>query len=515
MRTGIQALFICLMTCLPASAQMTTADVTGGRIEGVVKDSLTIYKGVPFAAPPVGELRWRDPQPVQPWQGVRKADASGPDCMQDAAVLKYLDKGQTLSEDCLYLNVWTPAKAATEKLPVMVWIHGGGFVGGTISTPFYDGTHLAQKGAVIVSLSYRLGRFGFMAHPELSKESGHGSGNYGIQDQIAALKWVQANIAKFGGDPKNVTIFGESAGAISVSILCGSPLAKGLFARAISESGGSFTPPATGAMGNPTLAAAEANGVRFFAGLGAADLKAARALSADTIQNNPRGTATGRSFWPAFDGYVRTGDQYLQYQQGKYNDTPVLIGTNADEGALFVKEATPDGFEKSVRAGYGEKADAILAAYPHATPKEALKAAKDLMRDTAFGWPTWAWANLQSRTGKGKVFVYYFEHKTPQEPDGASHSAEMTFVFNNKMLWTPSADPSDPLYTDQMMGYWINFAKTGDPNGPGLPAWPAFAADTAQVLRIAPTGAISYPNTPRLKALEDYYAWRRAHGASH
>ena len=238
---AVLAIIICAAT--PVLAQISTAKVTGGVVEGVVKDGIASFKGIPFAAPPVGDLRWRSPQPVKPWQGVRKANEFGPGPMQDTAFGAKLGGPQKISEDCLYLNVWTGAKKAGEKRPVMVWIYGGGFGIGMTSTPTYDGTNLAKKGVVLVSVAYRVGPMGFLAHPELSKESGKGSGAYGIQDQIAGLKWVKENIAQFGGDPSNVTIFGESAGGMSVGMLTTSPMAKGLFHRAISESGGAMAPP--------------------------------------------------------------------------------------------------------------------------------------------------------------------------------------------------------------------------------------------------------------------------------
>src|SRR6266568_2240155 len=246
-RTGLLVpLIIVLSGFCPTLSQIQTVQVTGGKLQGVVKDGVASFKGIPFAAPPIGELRWKPPQPVKPWSGIRKADAFGPAPMQIRAPSLLLGGWSRVSEDCLYLNVWTPARRADEKLPVMVWIYGGGFIIGMTSMPLYDGTKLAQKGVVMVSLAYRVGPFGFLAHPELSRESGKGSGCYGLQDQVAGLRWVKDNIARFGGDPSRVTIFGESAGGIAVSMLAASPAAKGLFHRAISENGGSFAPVRSG-----------------------------------------------------------------------------------------------------------------------------------------------------------------------------------------------------------------------------------------------------------------------------
>jgi para-nitrobenzyl esterase len=504
----------------PSDAQVREADATGGRVSGLLANGIVSFKGIPFAAPPVGALRWKAPQPVKPWTGVKEASAFGASCMQDPMFARLFGAPPEISEDCLYLNVWTPAKTAGDALPVMVWIYGGGFVGGQTSVPLYDGTHLAEKGVVLVSVAYRLGVFGFMAHPDLSRESGKGSGNYGLQDQIAGLQWVKANIAKFGGDPGRVTIFGESAGGIAVSMLAASPPAKGLFHRAISESGGNFGPPRfanEGGVNVPPLKVAEATGKSFLARLGANDIKAARELPAEKLQT-ALGPGLQASFWPVFDGDVLPGDQYELYEAKRFNDTPVLIGTNSDEGALFARPGmTPALFEQQIREGYGKQADAILAAYPHATDAQAAKAGRDIFRESAFAWPTWAWALLQTQKGKGKAYVYYFDHRTPQSPNGAGHGSEIGYVFKN--LGGPaigqtgpatSPRPEDIKMSDLMSSYWVNFAKNGDPNGPGLPAWPAFSAAAQNAMHFdAQPGARQVPNMTQVNALDGYYAWRR------
>jgi para-nitrobenzyl esterase len=508
--TVVVVLAVVLAGTRVAQAQVREAAVTGGRVTGVEANGIVSFKGIPFAAPPVGSLRWKAPQPVPAWPGVKQADRFGAGCVQAPSPYTQVP---SMSEDCLYLNVWTPAKAAGDRLPVMVWIYGGAFTGGAASMAAYDGTRLAEKGVILVTINYRLGPFGFLAHPELTKESGKGSGNYGLQDQIAALRWVKDNIARFGGDPSRVTIFGESAGGISVSMLTVSPYAKGLFQRAISESGGNFGLPRTaneaGAT-SPTLRVAEADGQRFLQALGAADLASARDVPADKVLATA-GTAMVR-FWPVFDGDVIPGDQYKLYEAMQFNDTPILVGTNSDEGNLFVRSSTTAAFEAQVRNGYGRTAEAVLAAYPHATDDLASRAAKDLFRDSTFAWGTWAWARLQSEKGKGKAYVYYFDHRTPQSPTGANHAAEIGFVFRNLGGGRAGALPQGDLALSELMSsYWTNFAKTGDPNGPGLSTWPAFTAAAQRVMYFDGTSeAKPLPNNTQLKALDQYFADRRA-----
>jgi len=495
-----------------ALAQVESARVAGGEVQGVVVNGIASFKGIPFAAPPVGENRWRSPQPVVPWSGVKKADTFAPACMQDTAFAARLGAPTAASEDCLYLNVWTPAKSAAQRLPVMVWIYGGAFVGGATNWPLYDGTNFARKGVVLVSVAYRVGAFGFLAHPELSQESGHGSGDYGLEDQIAALKWVRDNIARFGGDPRRVTVFGESAGGISVSMLAASPQAKGLYQRAISESGGSLTPPRSGpGQGVPTLKIAEGTGKSFLAALGANDIKTARQLPAETILKAERTLRGG--FWPTLDGYVIVGDEYELYEAGRFNDTPVLIGTNSDEGAAFTPaKVSRAAYERQIRAEYGGKAELILAANPHATDAEAHTAAKNNFRDSVFAWSTWRWASLQSdHKGSGKAYLYYFDHRTPASPEGSSHASEVGFVFGN--LGRPGTPPSatERALSELMSSYWVNFAKNGNPNGPGLPHWPAFSDSNQSVMHFDanPSAGPGIPNLEQLMALDKYFAWRR------
>jgi para-nitrobenzyl esterase len=516
-RNPLTLLAVMLCAVQPSLAQIQTVKVTGGTVRGVVQDRIASFKGIPFAAPPVGDLRWKAPQPVRPWTGVKQADAFGPWAMQGTMSVEELkDDSAKVSEDCLYLNVWTGAKDANGKLPVMVWIHGGGFIAGMTSIPYCDGTRLAQKGVVLVSIAYRLGVFGFLAHPELSRESGQGSGCYGIQDQVASLQWVKDNIVQFGGDPSRVTIFGESAGGRSVSMLTTVPAAKGLFQRAISQSGGSMAPikqshDNAAGMLIPSLRLAEETGKNFMSKLGASDLRSARALSAEHIQ---KAAVDVSGFRPVADGTTLIGDPYELYEAGQFNDTPVLIGTNSDEGAMFVSPpVTSAAFEQQIRGDYGTAAEAILEVYAHATDAEAFKAAKDVFRDWCYAWPTWVWAKLQSQKGQHKAFVYYFDYAPPGS-DGANHGAEIIPVFRNMHVlksfgYTPT--PKDIAGAEMISSYWVNFARSGNPNGPGLPAWPAFTEQGTETMVFDQTSsARSLPNLDKLKAIDGYFAWCRA-----
>ena len=498
----------------PAMAEVTEASVTGGKIAGAAVDGLGEFKGIPFAAPPVGVLRWKAPQPVQPWSGVRQTTHFGDACMQGGGG-GGAGKGIPYSEDCLYLDVWTPAKAPGDKLPVIVWIYGGGFNAGATSNELYDGAHFAQRGVVFVSISYRVGPFGFLATPELSKESGRGSGAYGLQDQIAGLKWVKANVAKFGGDPSKVTILGHSAGGFAVSMLAASPQAKGLVRGVSSESGANFSPPADKPYaGNnfQTLHAAESNGQKWLESLGAHSLAEARALPAPAVEKAQRNPGAPR-FWPPVDGYVVTDDQVKLYKAGRFNDTPILVGDVSDESAAFGRRGplAPDAFETQVRGAYGKQADAILAAYGHADEAKATRSATQLQSDTTFDWGQYTWARMETSYGRNKAFVYRFDKPSAANPNGSGHGQEVGYVFGNLGIGG-RAQPTDAdrALSDQMQTYWVNFAKTGDPNGAGLPQWPSFTPDKPQMMRFGvDPGPAQVANLDRLKVLEGYYDWRR------
>lgn len=482
--------------------------VEGGWIKGVAENELTIFRGVPFAAPPVAQLRWKAPQPVIAWTGVRSAEKFAPSPMQSG------NPAAGKSEDCLYLNIWTPAKTTTERLPVMVWIYGGGFSAGSAADPWVEGSKLANKGVVFVSITYRVGPLGFLAHPALSAENkDQVSGNYGLLDQIAALKWIQNNIAQFGGDAKKVTIFGESAGGISVSMLCASPLAKGLFRGAISQSGGSFGP--TAAVTYPgenmkTLKMAEEDGRQYFSKAGVSTIEELRNLPADKL---PMSWGVGSS-WPVVDGYVIPDVQYKLYEQGKYNDVPVIIGYNSDEGLSFSPGKTPKDCVDAVNKRYEKFAGDLLKAYP-VGDTVVLRSARNLSRDAAFGWHNWAWANLQSHTGKSKVYYYFFDQHpvydkaSPEFDHGSSHAQDVSYVFQHLNASDPKTSASDVRISEAMGDYWINFVKYGNPDGNALPHWPAFTSKQPLVMYFAETPHIGpVPDVESLKVLDKYFKWR-------
>lgn len=496
-------------------AALDTVKVEEGLLQGTTEAGLAVYKGIPFAAPPIGELRWRAPQPAAKWQGVRAADKFAPQCVQ-----RGFGGGDSAapagSEDCLYLNVWTPAESASSRIQLLVWIYGGGFNAGATSIPTNSGEVLARKGVVLVSIAYRVGVLGFLAHPQLSAESAeHSSGNYGLLDMIAALAWIKKNISAFGGDPNKVTIFGESAGGIAVSQLCASPLAKGLFEGAISESGGSFGPPRPA--GGPgenmrRLADAERAGVEFARTAGAASITELRELPPEKLLSATRGLA-----WPVIDGWMIPSDQYTLYEAKRFNDVPVLIGYNSDEGASFSHDRTPREYIGGVHRRYGPFAERLLEAYP-AGEKTVAKTARDLSRDAAFGWHTWIWARMQSQLSKSKVFFYYFDQHpdhpadSPQAGFGAPHGREVPYVFGHlNELRNEQPTPADHIISEAMVTYWTNFAKYGDPNGKGVPRWPSFSDEHPDLMYFAGTphtGQVS--NGAGLDALSAYFAWRRS-----
>jgi para-nitrobenzyl esterase len=469
-----------------ADAQITDpVKVEGGLLSGVAgsDNSIRSYKGIPFAAPPVGELRWKAPQPVKRWEGVRSADHFGPRAMQLPVFGDMVFRSDGMSEDCLYLNVWTPAKTSRDRLPVLVYFYGGGFVGGDGSEPRYDGESMARRGIVAVTVNYRLGIFGFFTHPDLARESPHhASGNYGLLDQSAALQWVHKNIAAFGGDPKKITIGGESAGSFSVSAQMASPLSRGLIAGAIGESGAMFG----ATLAAVPLSTAEKNGASF-ASQNSGSLAGLRAMTAqqllDASKSNPF------RFGLVIDGYFLPKPAIDIYTAGEQAHVPLLAGWNAEEmdatAVLRDQPVTVAGLSHAVHALYGDRADAALKVYRATDDTEVKQVAVALAsaRFTAYG--TWKWIELQGKTSGKPVYRYLFARSRPGE-NGAYHSVEIEYALGNLALNTKYAwTDEDRKLSETMQSYFANFIKTGDPNGQGLPQWsPISSGGAGQVMHL-------------------------------
>jgi para-nitrobenzyl esterase len=504
-----------------------------GLLEGTTAGSgIREFKGVPFAAPPVGLLRWQPPQPVAKWSGVRSAKAFGPRAMQLPLYGDMNFRSNGVSEDCLYLNVWTPAKTAQERRPVLVYFYGGGFNAGDGSEPRYDGESMARQGIVTVTVNYRLGVFGFFTHPALTQESAHhASGNYGLLDQQAALRWVQQNIAAFGGDPQHVTIAGESAGSVSVSAQLAAPGSRSTFRQAIGESGSMLSADRA----PMPLAEAEPAGVTFAALIGAASLDALRALPAQQLLE-AAGKAEAPRFRPVVDGYFFTKTPLATYAAGEQAKVPLLVGWNSQEvdyhSLLGQTPPTLENYRAAVQKLYGPRADEALQRYAATTDAEAEQAATDLAADRFTAYATWKWADLHGQTSGQPVYRYLYAHPRPamtpamgnataglaggvvQQPasapktppaKGAVHSAEIEYALGNLATnkvyaWTPA----DYQLSKTMQAYFVNFIKTGNPNGVGLTAWPAANRPPAgQILRLdLTTQAVPEPNRARYEFLD-------------
>jgi para-nitrobenzyl esterase len=490
----------------PPTAVTKPVTVTGGRVSGVPgrHPSIVAFKGIPFAAPPVGEWRWQAPAPVVPWQGVRKAESFGASCMQTIVqerkpwTYEFMAHNE-ISEDCLFLNVWTGASSPRDHRPVFFYIYGGGFNEGSTDVPVYDGEGLAKKGVVVVTANYRVGVLGFLAHPELSKESGAGvSGNYGLLDQIAALKWVHDNIAAFGGDPNQVTIAGQSAGGMSVHYLTAASLGKGLFHRAIVQSGGSSVSRTGITVGGKVLADAEAEGQKFAESKGARSLADLRAMSWKTLTEAPQerpaagtgrvGATPGIRFSPIVDGYLLTAPVAQVVAEGKQNDVPTLTGANAGElGGLSgpPTAVTVDSFVKRATQQYGAMVDEFLRLYPATTDEQAATAQAQSSRDQALV-SMFLWAKQRARTARTKVFTYLWDHTIPG-PDaaryGAFHTSEVPYFMNTLYMSDRPFAELDHKIADRMSSYVANFVKTGDPNSKGLPRW-APVGDRPEVMEV-------------------------------
>ncbi|MDX8338904.1 carboxylesterase family protein [Draconibacterium sp. IB214405] len=499
-------------TSQPAKQIKDGVTIADGSVSGSFDEStgITTFKGIPFAAPPVGDLRWKAPQPVEPWEGVKECTEFSASAMQATPVpfmmwtQEYIAPKEPLSEDCLYLNVWTPAKDATEKRPVFVYIYGGGFSSGSGAVPIYDGEEMAKKGLVFITINYRVGTFGFLAHPELTAESpNHASGNYGLLDQVEALKWVNKNIAAFGGDPDNVTIGGQSAGAFSVNYLVASPLTKGLIHRAIAESGGAVLSSNALARGGDLNFGEEA-GVKFAEELGVSSIEELRAKSAEEI------LAGGGFRNPIVDGYFLPKSVGEIFANGEQNDIPVIIGWNEDEG--FGGAPVPaDQFKERVKTMFGDKADAFLAEFPLNTDEEAFAIQNDLGALQTFGIQSYKWMLLQNEKATSKVFMYRFERDVPYAEGmtdfGAFHTSEVPYAYNNLKMSPRPWTEEDYKLADLMSDYWVNFATAGDPNAEGLPAWEAATPDNLKAMHFNLTSECGdLPSVKLLKFLDDLYS---------
>ncbi len=503
-----------LISCLPQKTRLINdcVQTDKGVVSGIFDETtgITTFKGIPFAAPPVGDLRWKAPQPAEAWKVVKECTKFSASPIQGTPVpfmmwtQEFIAPKEPLSEDCLYLNVWTGAKTSGENRPVFVYIYGGGFSSGSGAVPIYDGTEMAKKGLVFITINYRVGTLGFLAHPELTEESpNHASGNYGLLDQVAALQWVNKNIAAFGGDPSNVTIAGQSAGAFSVNYLVASPVTKGLFHRAIAESGGAVLGTNQLARGS-NLKTAEDAGLKFAESLGAASLAELRAKSAEEILN---GHGPGA---PIVDGYFLPKSVGEIFDNGEQNDVPVILGWNQDEG--FGGPVVPtEQFKTRVKQQFGESADDFLAQFPVNSDEDARAIQNDLGSLQTFGVQSYHWMKTQNKKGKSQVFLYRFEKDLPfaegMNDFGAFHTGEVPYAYNNlKMSPRPWTDVDYKL-ADMMSDYWVNFAKNGDPNEKGLPNWEACSPDNLKSMRFNSRSECSYlPNADLLKFMDDFYS---------
>jgi len=457
-----------------------------GTMEGIDQGALRVFKGIPFAVPPVGSLRWKAPVPLPPWKGVKQTKEFGPACFQpqSRAVSIYSEPPLPMSEDCLTLNIWAPAKA--RKAPVFVWIYGGALWGGASREALYDGTKLADRGIIVVTINYRIGVLGWLAHPELSAESPLGiSGNYGLLDQIAALDWVKRNIAAFGGDPANVTIAGESAGGLSVMYLMASPLARGLFAKAIAESAYMISTPELkeSKYGAPS---SEESGVKLAAALHAADIAALRAMDPDALTNAAATAAFGP--WGAVDGHVLPGQLVDLFDKGEEAHVPILAGFNQGEIRSLRILAPPvpasaTDYETKIRASYGDLAGDFLKLYPSTDMQESILATT---RDALYGWTAERLVRKQTAIGEPS-YLYLFDHPYPAADEAglhAFHASELPFVFGTMDRTGPHwpkipETAEETRLSDAMIGYWTSFARNGKPTAAGEPEWPAFDADGA------------------------------------
>jgi para-nitrobenzyl esterase len=483
------ASFALVTASTPPLLEAQVVETTGGLVRGVEEGAVAVFRGIPFAEAPLGPLRWAAPRPPTPWGGIRDAVTLPPACPQHGSYPVDAPPEST-SEDCLYLNIWRPLAVEEEPLPVMLWIHGGGLTNGSASVPLYAGDQLARQGVMVVTANYRLGVLGFLAHPALTRESGdQGSGNYGLMDQIAALTWIQQNISAFGGDPDRVTVFGQSSGAISISALLSSPLTKGLFHRAIGQSGGLFEPMEFA--NDLKLDGAELAGERFMARAGAASLDELRGTAASQLLEIPFRANI------IIDGHVLPRSPHKAHLRNEQGRIPVLVGYTVDEGQGFIADRviTPTNYAGELQRHFPGFLVRLAAPDPGSTDQEARSAALDFQRDVRFGWSMWTWARLASRQGGAGAHFYRFGQPTPYPPDspqagwGAPHGSDIPYVFG-QLDQTPWAwTDHDRALSSMMMAYWANFARSGTPNGGGLPEWPGFTSTDPVVMQLGPVVA--------------------------
>jgi para-nitrobenzyl esterase len=489
MKIHLSTLFLCFS--IAVIGQNPLLVISNGKIEGTYNADKTVrsFKAVPYAMPPNGPRRWKAPQPVNDWAAIRNCTAYSASAMQPKPVPfmcwseEFIAPPEPLSEDCLFLNIWTSAKEKTEKkdrLPVFVWIHGGALTSGAASCAVYDGEEMAKKGVVFVSINYRLGVFGYMAHTELSTESGNkASGNYGFLDQIEALKWIKKNIEDFGGDPKNVTIAGQSAGSFSVNALVASPLAKGLFQRAIAESGALFSRPLK------TLDEGETQGDMLMQKCLAKNIGELRQVPAEKLLEISNGKGMER-FGSIADGYVLPKDLKAHFENAKHNDVPLLTGWVTGDGSLVGNTPTSvEKFQNMAKEKYGDKAADFLKIFAVSTDEEAKLAQSRLGMCQFAALPSHIWAGFNK---KSKAFLYQFSHVPPDKPNfpnyGAFHTSEVPYALHTLKMWQRSWQKTDTDLEKTMSDYWVNFAKTGDPNGAGLPEWKSYDKETSHIMEL-------------------------------
>lgn len=474
--------FISLGFTAAARADRPTVHISGGSAQGKLLSGgkVKAFLGLPYAAPPLGDSRWRAPEALSPWTGTLDATRYGAHRAQGRVFEDMVFQDGGGSEDCLFLNVYAPVNAtADSKLPVMLWIHGGGYAGGSSNEPRHNGDFLPLKGVVLVTINYRLGVFGFLATEELAKEAGGAAGNYGLLDMVAALRWVKANAAAFGGDADNVTIFGESAGSFAVSTLMASPLARGLFAKAIGQSGAAF--PAGTRLGGASVASQFEPARAWMDSIGAKSIKDLRAMTtAEVLQAAKK--ADSLNFSPVTDGRLLTEPVPDTYAAGRQAPVPLLAGWNADEGNfLATKGLTSAQWKQQAGARFQERAAEFLRLYPADTDAMAVRSAIDYGGDSFIAFGTWQWLEAHRKTGHAPIYRYHFElPATPSKYHPGSyafHSDDIEYVFGT-LDTRPGFNVRavDRKLSELMMSYWTNFARTGDPNGPGLPAWPEYAA---------------------------------------